>query len=310
MGAQEIFIDRLSVLNSTLSTESLSERPPTEIEHNQMALILRNGLAVVGFAALEDFIKSRTSEILSLIGTSTSIPFDKLPPKLQSATTFDSINAISFQLSLLDSDSAKLSYVLDSAIKIASTQNTNYNLIEHAYGYSQSNVNHETIKTILGNFQIDNPWVQMTKLASRLNLVALPLEETFKNASRRRHKAAHVAHASTPLNDLRQFVKEAFAVAVSFDCLISNALYKIKVSDSDYLNQTNPRKIKESDINFRFIKFDNKLWKEYPTEKAVRAYRKNADFNLIQPNALIRAQKNLQTLVSFNSNGLISKWDC
>jgi hypothetical protein len=309
MTAQENFIDRLTTLNRSLALDTLQSKQPSFTEHNEIAEILRNGLAVVGFTALEDFIKSRTSEVIDLIG-STTVPFNRLPYKIQAATTFESLKAITFQLSVLDDNSQKLAYVIDKATKIASTQNTPYTLNEHAYGYAQSNINHDVIATILRNFHIEDPWTQMTRLASRLNLTGLPLEETFKSAFRRRHRAAHVAHASTPLGDLAQYIKEAFAVAISFDSLLSLAFYKIKIADLNYLNLKSPQKIKETDIKFRVIRFDNNLWKEYPDETAPRAYRTNTDFELLHNQSIIRASSNLQTLVSFDGNGLIKRWKC
>lgn len=308
MAAQEDFINRLLTLNKSLSLDALTDWPPVEKEHNDIAEILRNGLAVVGFTALEDFIKRRTSEVLSDIGK-VNIPFNKLPKKIQSATTYDSIKAISFQLDLLD-ESQKLTYIIDQAFNIASTQNPSYTLIEHAYGYSQSNINAETIKTILTNFQIDNPWLQMTRLASRLNLTALPLEETYKNAFRRRHKAAHVAHASTLPSELRQYIKEAYAVAVSFDTLISHALHKMKLKDVLYLDSSNPKRITDADINFRFIKFENNKWKEFANESSSKAYRSNIDFSDLHTGAKNRAISQIQTLISMDTNGLIKQWDC
>lgn len=55
--AKTDFIERIRCLDSSIETEAVQNKALTEREHNAIARMLRNGLAVVSFASLEDFIK-------------------------------------------------------------------------------------------------------------------------------------------------------------------------------------------------------------------------------------------------------------
>lgn len=300
------FIDRIRTLKVTIAnTEAVRSKGPKEREHNEIARMLRNGLAVVGFATLEDFIKARSCEILELIGT-TGVLFDQLPEKVQEATTYGAISALNYQIGLRDKQD-KIYFAQDHTMKISSTANSGYTLTALAFGYGQSNLNVETIKKILGSFGVDNPWGQITHIASSLGLAALPLDESFKNAAIRRHRAAHVANADTPQGDISQFVSEAIAIAIGFDFLFSKALSLIKDLDPKYLNGST--RITAGNIDYRFVKFSNRKWKEY-SSKISKAYRTSTDISLFNIEVKRRSISAKQFYVQFDENGLVTEWMC
>lgn len=303
--AKSLFLERIRSLNRSAQIEAVTNKQLTENAHNNVARMLRNGLAVVGFAALEDFIKARTSEILSEIGN-TNVPFRDLPEKLRFATTFEAVGALNYQLSIRDK-SDRILYVQEQALKIASTASTAYDLTPHAFGYNQANVNDETVKSILKSFLIDDPWGEMTKLAARIGLVALPLGETFKGAVARRHRAAHVAHADTPITDLIQFTKEAYAVAIGFDALLSKALSWMTQQNSKYLKGN--QKVNNTSISLRLIKLDDDTWREL-IEGKTRAVRTSTNLETLLPLSRTRAQTAENLLVVIGKSGEIHCWEC
>jgi hypothetical protein len=302
------FLERINSLKYSLESDSVQTRPTAthNREHNSVARILRNGLTVVGFVTLEDFIKQRTSEILHQVGTK-GVPFTRLPEKLQSASTHGALKALSFQLKIRSDQQEKLSYIQDHASKIASTTSSAYELSEHTFGYDQSNVGHETILQTLAAFNVDKPWEQITSISSRLGLLGLPAKSTYIGAASRRHKAAHVASADIPKADLEQFIKEAFAIAISYDLLITKALKNIASFDTNYLN--GHTKISSSDIEWRVIKKINNEWKEYKTWNMTgRAYRSNRDRDILAQDAKQRAIQASQSLIILNEDNTIHEW--
>jgi hypothetical protein len=303
--ARADFIKRIDILDKSISSDSVKSKSltPQNEEHNSIAKLLRNGLAVVSFASLEDFIKRRSTEVMSEVG-SIGVEFSDLPKKLQNAATYESIRAFGFQLSII-APSEKVSYVQEHARHLASTSNSTFQLSPHTFAHEQSNVTPETIKKILLCFNITDPWRQMTVLASMLGLTALPLEETYRAASKRRHKAAHSASTDTPQNDVKQFVKEAFAIAISFDLLLSKALQKFSSGDNRYLN--GDKKITSEDISFRMVKYKNNAWKEF-RGNSERAYRSSQIQNTIIEGATSRAVINKEAYIEFTSNHLIKGW--
>ena len=306
LSAKSLFLERMHALEKSISIEAVTNKTLTDKIHNDVARMLRNGLAVVGFAALEDFIKLRTSEVLEAIG-STGVPFRDLPERLRIATTYEAITALSYQLSLRPKPD-RITYLQDHALKLASTASSAYDLTPLAFGYSQANLQEDVVKEILKSFLITDPWGQMTQLASRLSLTALPLNETFKGAASRRHLAAHVAHVDTPQNDLAQYVKEALAIAISFDTLLTRALGHIRAYDRDYLkNRENT--ITVASIKIRSIRSVGTVWKEF-VEGRPKAVKVEANLSQLLPAARARAISAKDLLVQFGSNGEIVLWEC
>lgn len=303
--AKVLFLERINSLDRSARIDSVTNRALSDHAHNSVARMLRNGLAVVGFAALEDFIKTRTSEVLDEIGR-TGVPFRDLPERLRNAATVEAVNAFSYQLSIRPKTD-RISYIQEHAQKVASTTNTAYELTPHAFGYSQANLQEGTVKEILKCFKVDDAWGQISQLASRLGLTALPLEETFKSAALRRHRAAHVAHADTPQSDLLQFVREAYAIAIGFDALISKAFSLLSAHDRQYLSQTGG--VSSSSITIRTIKNDLGVWKEF-LEGRARAVKVARDISAVVPLARARAIAAKDILVQHGENGEMIDWEC
>lgn len=299
------FIERIRCLSSSVETAAVQNRTLTDREHNSIARMLRNGLAVVSFASLEDFIKKRSSEAMAEVSNCT-VPFQELPEKLQRATTYEVLSALNYQLSLLDKDD-KSSYIQEHALKISSTATQHYEFSTHTFAHSQANISNIVIGDILKCFNVDDPWRQMSQMASDLGLTAnLPLSEVFKSASLRRHKAAHVAGADTPPTDLKQFVKEAFAIAITFDALLSKSIQKLLENDDDFLR--NGVRLNVNDVQIRTIKFVDSRWKEYKGNSA-RAFRVSNDFDILSREARRRALNSKELIVEFDKCGLVSWWE-
>lgn len=303
--ARAQFLKRIASLRNSLGIDAVAPKPLTETRHNDIARMLRNGLAVVGFAALEDFIKSRTSEILSEVGR-TNVPFRDLPEKLRHATTFEAVAALSYQLSIR-SKPEKITYIQEHAQKIASTATAVYELSPHSLGFDQANVKDDAIKDLLKCFLINDPWGEMTRLASRLGLVALPLDETYRSAAVRRHRAAHVAHADTPQADLVQYVRDALAIAIGFDTLITRALAHLHAHDARYLKGTFV--LSAASIQIRAIRPHAGQWRETleGRTQAVKIERTQEDLLAVaRPRAI--AAKNLLTI--YDSDNQLCTWEC
>jgi hypothetical protein len=304
--AKTEFIERIRCLDSSIEIEAVQNKALTEREHNSIARMLRNGLAVVSFASLEDFIKKRSAEAMEDLSR-CSISFSELPEKLQRAATYEVLSALNYQLSLLEKED-KPSYIQQHALKIASTATPNFELSTHTFAHSQANINNITIGDILKSFNVDDPWKQMSLMASNLGLTsALSLSEIFKSAALRRHRAAHVAGADIPSTDIKQFVKEAFAIAITFDALLSKAIQKLVENDNDFVR--NGQKLNANSIKIRIIKHVDGKWKEY-RDNSNRAFRTSSDLDTLQREARQRAFQAKELIVEFDEHGIVSWWQC
>src|SRR5215211_6609576 len=99
--SREQFVGRLYAYRQAVRSEVLVSRAPTETEHNLRARVLRNGLAVVGYALLEDFLRSRTVEVVARIGDGHT-SFQDLPKGIKFAATEGVFNAARFQQRFID----------------------------------------------------------------------------------------------------------------------------------------------------------------------------------------------------------------
>ncbi len=304
--ARQSFIERIDDLNKSLSVDTLNDQVATNIVHNNIAKLLRNGLAVVGFVAIEDFIKKRTGEILSEIGT-TTVPFTSLPLLLKYSVTVDVLQALSRIAKNEQTSEDEIAFVQTEASKISSTSSTAYDLTEYAFGYKYSNINDGEVKNILKAFSINDGWGNMTAISSRIGLTSFPLNNSFKNAAIRRHKAAHVAHSNTPINDLNQYVSEAYGIAIGFDSLITKALTHIRRHNANYL--TGNLIIDQSFIKLSFIKYENGTWK-YKRENNTRSIKNDNDKATLIAWVIIKAQANEETLVIYDESNNITDWLC
>ena len=267
--------------------------------------MLRNGIAVIGFTMLEDFIKTRTSEIISKIGDGQT-KFEELSESLQKATVVDIIDSIKFQTKFEDSN-IKNRIKIHQAVsaEIASTLFNPYSLPEKTFGYSKSNINLDTIHEILSSLWCSDGWGSMGGVASKCNAGVIDLRSAFKNAASRRHSAAHNASAQIEYTEISDFVSEIIAIAMSFDLLASIALRKILNGDKDYIN--GHKKISNGTVCLRFIEEENGKFKEKVilTKRAV-SVSKTLDES--KAAAYPRAKINLEAVVVKDARGLPVEW--
>ena len=301
--ARDDYLSRMQSLENALTVDSIKSKALTDTVHNDIARLLRNGLAVVAFAALEDFIKMRASEVLGEIGK-TSVKFDELPEALRFAATYKAISALNFQIGLRNKED-KVSYIQEQAIKIASTASTPYEITPHAFGYSQANISDETVLEILKALFVTDPWAQISLLSGRIGLTGLPLRDAFLNASKRRHRAAHVASANIPELDLQAFVNESYGIAAAFDILITEGLKQIQRRSIDHLKGR--KFLTNAEIRLRFLRKSAGKWKE-EREGQNRAYRTANDLDLILPDARLRAGRNNEYLFVIGEKGKLMLW--
>ena len=306
--ARSIFIERINGLDSTLNDTSLNsallDKSTAFVQHNTSAKLLRNGIAVIGFVFLEDFIKSRIKEVLSELPT-YYIAFNDLPDLLRYRTTVGSLRSIMNLLKYEETRQDQIAYVQNNAAKIGSTMNTSYDLVEVAFGHNNSNINSAEIAETLKAFNIPDAWNQMNTVSNTIGLSTLSLKVSFDNAAIRRHKAAHDATANTPNMDLSQYVKDALAIALSFDSLLCNAIQKFKLHDRNFLNGTIA--INSSSVNISKIYKDGRNWKMKKLS-STRSLKNDPDFNVVKAFALSKSASDKETLLIYNENNKLVEW--
>jgi len=242
---------RLAILKHTLNDPIVQDGPPMNIQHNERARFLRNGLAIISFNILEDFFKNRIAEILDHIATSP-IAFNLLPLKLQEATLLHSLSGIDKIARRMKTDGANWKSFIQTQAQILSNSATPaYTLSSYGMGFQKSNLSANDISDFLGNFQVDGAWASIETVTRLVGCTVVSAKQVFINAATRRNAAAHDPNSHIPFTDIADFLTHAKAIALAFDFLISKAAHYLKTSHPSYITGT---KISPADLRFRYIR--------------------------------------------------------
>ena len=234
---------------------------PMNDAHNSKAKILRNGLAIMSYIYLEDFIKTRFGEVLSGIDYH-NVPFSDLPTRIQSTASMSALDGVKFRANVLKKKGEDwLSFIQNQTCKISSSQGAEYNLSEYSFGWDKPNISEEDISKALKIFCVQGGWRAIQGITSKGLITLISPQEVFKNAANRRHEAAHNPNADSPLQDIIEFAKNAKIIAFAFDSLITKSLKEINAGNQNILNET--KKIEVDDVKLRFILKGGNYWKEY-----------------------------------------------
>ncbi|WP_156466471.1 hypothetical protein [Rhizobium sp. Leaf306] len=273
--ARSDFIERVAAFKLALDVQHLIELAPTEVEHNTRARMLRNGLCVVGFTMLEDFIKSRADEVIEKVGQGP-IAFSQLPERLQHLGTIDVLDGLRQQTRRMMSDKLDaLPMVQHHSQQIASTVNAQFQLSFLGFGRDASNLNSTAVKGLLRTFQIKDGWGQIGHVGGRIGFGIPSMEQSFVNASKSRHAAAHEIRANTLLATLRTTINDAVAIALGYDLLLSKAIRTLLVGNTQFCQDN--FNIQHTALSLRFVdQIGPSLWSCFP-ENAQRAWKRSAN---------------------------------
>jgi len=306
--SREEFVKSIRALNLAVQNPVTFDSH-TDLDHNLCAKLFRSSLAVSVFLTLEIFIKERTSEILASID-SQRINFSWLPEGIQRAATFGAVKAMSFRLQMMDK-SLKQQFAIDESAHIASTGSTAYKLSSLSFGHDKSNLNSEDIDHILSSFGIDSGWGKIKIVAGRVGFGgAGSYEEIFKNLAFRRHLSAHTTGAQVSQSDLTDSISAIYAIAISFDLIVSRCFQLIKDKDLNYLGRGSKKfSFDPGSFPISIMEQSAGKWRFKPA-----GARKNTKSSQ-DKDALFGEAKNIceskkTALIEFGANGQPNRWYC
>ncbi|MGW1564017.1 hypothetical protein ACWCQ1_47325 [Streptomyces sp. NPDC002144] len=304
MSSRDSFIERIETIQSASNDAYLVDRVLTDVEHNARARLLRNGLMVVAFTSLEDFIRARTKDLLDFISR-TVIPFPKLPQGLQEAATMGAMKAARDRAQMAKSaGDDHLALLQEAASQIASTSGGSLQISRFSLGYSGSNVSSAEIAGILAALNIQDAWNEISIIARRCGAGSMPLKPAYDQAMRLRHEAAHKPDANIQPLDLQEFCSQALAIALGFDIVASRAAKLIRDGDQDILLG----KIKVSqNCTIRFLDAETRGYVER-REHAGRAVKVTKEEDAALVAAVANATRAGEPLVRRDLSSLPVQW--
>jgi hypothetical protein len=267
--------------------------------------LLRNGLCVVGYAALEHFFVARTAEIMDRFDVSR-VPFEYLPTKLREASVIGAVKSVGFRLSFEPDLTSKLSYVQSHSGYINSTSGTSYRLSPLTFMPSGTNLTDADVEKSLKSVLVEQPWLKLADFASRAGYGGIGLRDSVKQHAARRNEAAHDAEADVSIADLRQLPYDLLALSASFDALFSAAVRAI--IDRGIVGDPNG-KLPTSSVSPKIVFIEEKSGKfAEVTEGARRATKIYERISDALSSTIPRASKSDSVVVVRDSRGRPVDW--
>ncbi|QOY52487.1 HEPN domain-containing protein [Candidatus Sulfurimonas baltica] len=249
MSAKQELFDRLQYLDLTIKEPYLVDNGVGINNHNGIANLLRKGLGIVAFNILEDYIKKRTSEALVTL-SSSNVQFTSLPESLQNASIRGALNSLNSKANMLKKNGGNWQALIqDEALKIHSTKNPTFQLSDFSLVSSGSNVTDTEIADVIRAFGITGGWNKLGEVSTKIGSGIPILIQVFKNATSRRHSAAHDATFQYNYGWLEEIKNDIISISSAFDILLIarnrqiNANYSIPIDNHTI----------ENALNFRFL---------------------------------------------------------
>ncbi|MDF9871000.1 hypothetical protein [[Kitasatospora] papulosa] len=304
MLTHDSFVERIETIQGASNDSYLVDRVLTDVEHNSRARLLRNGLMVVAFTSLEDFIRARTKDVLDFVSR-TVVPFPRLPQGLREAATMGAMKAARDRAQMAKSGGEDhLALLQEAAAQIASTAGGSLQISRFSLGYSGSNVSSGEIASILTALNVQDAWNEITTIAQRCGAGSLPLKPAYDQAMRLRHEAAHRPDANVQPWNLQEFCTQALAIALGFDVLASRAARLLRDGDEEILRG----KVKVSQgFKFRFLDIEARGFVER-REGVSRAVKVTKDEEVAVKSAVTNSTKSEEPLVRRDSSSLPVRW--
>lgn len=297
--ARKNFLNRIAVLRRTLESDFLKDNGVIQNTHNEKARILRNGISIIAFTILEDFIKDRTGEVLERISTST-LHFNLLSLNLQQATTLGALRSITEKANNMKrANEDWLTFIQNETKHIASSSNFPFSISKFSLGWDKSNLGKDDITYFLRLFNVDGGWHTIQQLTVKANITLTAPENVFSNAAMRRHKAAHNPGANSLFSDLEDFSRDAKSLSFAYDVLISKGLQNIIMQNLNSLSSNS--------INIRFLIKEAGMWKEY-NSTSQKAIRSDTNYNRLLSKIRFRAQRRNEIIVIKKDLREIHNW--
>jgi len=249
MVAKQELVDRIEYLSLTIKQPFLVDNGVGVNEHNGIANLLRKGLGIVAFNILEDYIKKRTSEALVSLSNS-QIQFRNLPDSLQTASIKGALNSLSYKAQILNKNNGDWKTLIqDETLKIHSTKNPTFELSEFSLVSSGSNISENEVSEVIKAFGIIGGWRKLGEVSNRMGSGIPDLNQVYKNATSRRHSAAHDATFQYNYAWLEQIENDIISIASVFDILLTARIRQI---NTNYGIRVDAHVI-DNALNFRFL---------------------------------------------------------
>lgn len=309
--AFEDFIAALASLRE--EAENIPNLSPEQLRNNRSAAHLRlNGLTVVAFSVLEDFIRRRTYEVVRWLGEK-EVPFSALPNALQSAILIGTLKGLNFSLERAEKGDRAFIIQLEGMLLGQTGENEKFVPSEYFFGRSSSNISEGVVKGMLqavGFNDVENALDQigqMFRVSITTGIFAI-----FGRLASKRHSAAHAFPIDYRHADFNEDVNSRIPIfAACFDACLSQYAY-LHVSDvqAQKITPFQQQDFFGSKAKVRVVEWNGgeKNWREYLNGHLATSYKGIG--NLERRKSDYRAEKigRGHSVLWMNEKGAIVDW--
>jgi hypothetical protein len=191
-----------------------------------------NGLHVVAFAAVEDFLRCRAYEVIFTLGKS-GVKFNDFPDSFRAFVLEQTVEGVSFSLTRSEVG-ARINLLQRQGMLIGATSDvrSTFEPSEYFFGRTKSNISAAHIKSLLEAFVIEGGWAFLAQLATQMGQTHLGTpDQIFTRLSKNRHSAAHGFSNDYKVTELINDVRfGARVLSFAFDTCISQWAFQLKTT--------------------------------------------------------------------------------
>lgn len=270
-----------------------------------------NGLTVVAFAALEDFLRRRAYEIVSWLG-SRGVTFDSLPHSLQTAILVGTLKGLHYSLDKMEKSDRDVMIQLEALLLSQAGENSAFMPSKYFFGRSASNISNSALNELLQAFGYTDVDGAMNEVARRLSFQHIGrVMEQFSSLARNRHSSAHTFPQDYRHTDFLSDVNIRLPlVAVCFDTCLSQLAILVQKNFKDGINHSFAQKDfleKTALIRVAEWSHEKKGWDEFMNAKQVKfSSKKNFQSRLIKFRDGSLGKDN--TIIVKDERGFICDW--
>lgn len=303
MSAKSELFEKLKYLDTAILSDSLIDDGVAISEHNGAANLLRKGLGIVAFNILEDFIKNKSLETLDYISGS-GIQFSNLPNSLQENSILGAIKSLVFRANIKKKEGGDWrTLIQNESLKIHSTQNNPYKLSKYSLVSANSNISAQEVNDLLKSFSIDGGWRKLKEISDLINGGITDLNQSYKNATERRHNSAHSVNFRYEYGWLRDIKREILSISASIDILLTARCRQVA---NDLTCSLTDHDINDA-LNFRYLEKYGSIYKETTTYRG-RSRKNWGVFEDALAHIRPRLLRNGEFLIIIDSSGSLSDW--
>lgn len=248
-----------------------------QLSNNRSAAHLRlNGLSVVAFSTLEDFIRRRTYEVIRWIGEQ-NVPFAALPENLQSTILIGTLKGLNFSLDRAEKDDRALIVQLEGLLLGQTGENGKFLPSEYFFGRSTSNISAGSVKDLLQAVGFKDVAEALDYIGRNFRVsITANIFDIFGKLALKRHSAAHAFPLDYLRSDFAEDVTSRLPIfAACFDTCLSQYAY---IHASEFAAQKSisfdQQDFFKSKAKIRVVEWNanEKRWDEYLNGKLATNY--------------------------------------